>query len=44
MDYVYGRSFKMTVFMEDGNFFASDFWHDHTDRQSDELLGRHGIV
>jgi len=44
MDYVYGQSFKMTVFKEDGRLFASDSWYDYTDRQLDELLGRYGIV
>jgi hypothetical protein len=33
----------MTAVKEGGRLFTSDSWFDYTDRQLDELIGRHGI-
>lgn len=44
MDYVRGRACKMHVIIDEtGALFIDDDWYDHSDRQFDELLSRHGI-
>lgn len=46
MDYVHGRACKMTVFRdaETGALSIHDRWYDHTPRDLQLLLERHGIV
>ncbi len=43
MDYVQGRSCKMTLFKENGTYQMNTPWYDHTDKQLQELLSRHEI-
>ncbi len=45
MDYIAGRSAKMSIDMHDGHYFILDkAWYDHTDGEFNELLARFGIT
>lgn len=43
MDYVKGRSCKMTVFNREGRLTIYDSWYDHSDEQLNELLAHVGV-
>lgn len=43
MDYVHGRSCKMTVFSEKGELYVRPQWYDHTFVQYKKLLAEFGI-
>jgi hypothetical protein len=43
MDYVNGRACKMEVFKEDDKLYVRTPWHNHTDKQLEDLLGKFGI-
>ena len=43
MDYVKGRSCKLTVFSKEGKLFIDSHWHDHTNEDLMELLSAVGI-
>ena len=38
LDYVRGRSVKLTVFRENDKLYLNDEWYDHTPEQQQELL------
>lgn len=43
MDYIAGRSIKMSIHKHDGRYFIRDDWYDHSDAEFDELLARFGF-
>lgn len=43
MDYVNGRSCKMTVFRREGRLFIDNRWYDHSTAQLKELLSKIGV-
>ena len=44
MDYVHGRSIKLTVSKKGDKLFLKDNWYDHTDYQYRELLESVGVT
>ena len=43
LDYVKGRSCKVTVFKREGKLFIRSAWYDHSEAQLKELLARLGV-
>jgi hypothetical protein len=43
LDYINGRSCKMTIFRSETGYDLPDSWYDHSESQYNELLKRHGI-
>ncbi len=43
MDYIKGRSCKMSVRLENGKKYIWDTWYDHTNEQLAQLLERVGV-